>query len=254
VWYSDSIEVKLEAFKKHENVILVYCDVETFGELATVIRKEIYKVNSRVRFRYRPFHALKFLLEDNIIPSFSTTMIRNRFQDINFSERHSAWLDWWIWTQISLEGDFYFIPEKKTRWRVYAKSNNSKFMGNLNNKLIYKESFYKDLEDMVYKKLKIEDIEDNAAEIYKLYRDKSKKFRNMHHEQLVLSHRIDITNKIINLMNLENQIHKENQPREGETIIKIRHLNFLKLTSIFAPYFLMTFIIRRIYKFFNNLF
>ena len=58
---------------------------------------------------------------------------RSALKDVDFSARgHQAWLDWWVWGQLSTKGKFLFVPEKATRWRLHPDSNNQRFVDSVN--------------------------------------------------------------------------------------------------------------------------
>lgn len=69
---------------------------------------------------YRPNSA--FVLR-NRIPTFSCAMIRTDFfRTLSFDSPIDRWLDWWIWTQLAFQTDFYFVPQQLTHWRIHATS------------------------------------------------------------------------------------------------------------------------------------
>jgi len=134
IWREDSLAVKIKPFGKHNDIALVYTDVEIFGEPGSWIEKNkewlkhfrhINRENS-----YRPFNAKK-ILNGNFINSFSAVMVkRNSLNNLNFSvpKKYEMWLDLWLWGQLSLKGKFFYIPELQTKWRLHKESYNYKYM------------------------------------------------------------------------------------------------------------------------------
>ena len=156
VWLYDSLAIKINVFEKHQHVDLVYCGVHTFGDPEMARQKNEYLKSFSSFETYKPFKAFNYLSLNNLIPTFSTAMIRNKFKNLNFPHKHIPWTDWWIWTQISLKGYFYFIPLKKTKWRVYPESYNSRFTKSLDSLDDYYEEYKNDLFELTKNYFKID--------------------------------------------------------------------------------------------------
>ena len=126
VWHPDYLSSKIPIFEKHKDIILVYNNVEMFGEKDVINKKKkqldylFYGVEIK---KDAPFHAFKFLLNHNYIPTFSCFVLRREaLIELNITEKYNAWFDWWILAQISLKGKFYLQSEKLTKWRIHEKS------------------------------------------------------------------------------------------------------------------------------------
>lgn len=137
MWYEDSLAVKADILEKHKDVIVVYTDIELLGDSGPKINnvkkaiRKLRKINNINK--NKPFYALELLMV-NIIPTFSAAMARKGiFDGLNFSKEYEAWLDWWLWGQLSVKGKFYYIPGRKTKWRVHEKSNNTRYQLRINN-------------------------------------------------------------------------------------------------------------------------
>ena len=87
IWSQDSLESKIKIFKKHDNVVLVYSNVQPFGDLTAILKKKLWLAGIRQAPSNQPFYAVHRLMKDNIIPTFSATMIRNPVFDIIFPEK-----------------------------------------------------------------------------------------------------------------------------------------------------------------------
>jgi len=126
IWYPDYLSSKIPIFEKHKDVILVYNDVEMFGD-EKLVSKKIKELNYIFENKdipiKKPFNEFKFLLTYNSIFTFSCFVVRSRiFEKIDFTDNYGGWLDWWLLAQLSILGSFYFQPLKLTKWRIHKKS------------------------------------------------------------------------------------------------------------------------------------
>lgn len=73
------------------------------------------------------FSPERALLFQNPVPTFSCLMARTDvLRKCDFRSPVPRWLDWWLWLQIARQGNFAYIPEALTVWRIHSKSYNSK--------------------------------------------------------------------------------------------------------------------------------
>jgi len=129
IWkHSDYLSSKINIFKRHKDVILVYNDVEVFGSNKIIkdrmgTRDHIDEANKKNK--ERPFFAFEYLSVFNCVYTFSCFVVRAELlkNHVDISDRlFGPWLDWWILGQLSVQGKFYFQSEKKTKWRFHDKS------------------------------------------------------------------------------------------------------------------------------------
>ncbi len=86
----------------------------------------------------KPFYAFSYLMEKNLTLTCSAFMIRKKnLEGLDFDSPYDAWFDWWLLSQLSLRGRFYWIPEKATFWRKGAASYLNLFNRNID---LYRES------------------------------------------------------------------------------------------------------------------
>ena len=125
IWKSDYLSSKIPIFDKYAEVGLVYNNVEMFGSNKLINLKKSYveKYLDEFEIRNKPFIGVKYFLDRNNILSFSSFVIRREMiKNIEISNKYGAWFDWYLLAQLSLNGKFYFQPEKKTLWRIHEKS------------------------------------------------------------------------------------------------------------------------------------
>lgn len=66
-------------------------------------------------------------LYENQIPTFSCVLAkRELFKNVNFDSPVQKWLDWWIWSQLSMNCRFGYCDSICTFWRIHKGSYNSK--------------------------------------------------------------------------------------------------------------------------------
>ena len=126
--HSDYLSSKIDIFKRHKDVILVYNDVEVFGSNKIIkdrMRCMVHIDEVNKKNKERPFFAFEYLSVFNCVYTFSCFVVRaellKNHVDISNNIREH-WLDWWILGQLSVQGKFYFQSEKKTKWRLHEKS------------------------------------------------------------------------------------------------------------------------------------
>lgn len=67
------------------------------------------------------------ILKENLIPTFSCAMVkRELLLACDFNTPVTAWLDWFLWSQIFQKTGGVFIDIPLTRWRLHNTSQNSK--------------------------------------------------------------------------------------------------------------------------------
>ena len=127
-WYPDCLEGRLIVMQKYANVILVYNDVEFIGSCRERIKNRKKEVDRFMLasnfFRMKPFQSLSFA-HHNFILTFSAVMVRRAYtQNLSIfpPKGFEPWVDWWLWGQIALRGDFFFLTYRTTRWRIHGAS------------------------------------------------------------------------------------------------------------------------------------
>jgi len=128
IWaHSDYLSSKIDIFKRHKDVILVHNDVQPFGNRAEDKKNIIREDRKIYKIKERPFYAFKYLSVWNYVYTFSCFVVRAELlkNHVKISNKFSdVWLDWWVLGQLSVQGKFFFQPEKKTKWRIHDKSYN----------------------------------------------------------------------------------------------------------------------------------
>lgn len=129
---SDYLEKKTAIAQKYPKVNLIFNDSEFFGD-----EKRVYDFNgvlekTRYILRTKTYPAKMFydFYHSNKIFTFSEVMAKKEdLLKIDFNPNLDYLLDWHLWIQMAYLGDFYYINEKLTYWRLHTNSyiNSSKY-------------------------------------------------------------------------------------------------------------------------------
>lgn len=124
-WEFDCLRERMNVLERHPNINLIFNDVDPFGDQKEVDRIVNYKEQQRNTFGGIRWPANVFLLFyiSNIVPTLSAVMVRrSALNACNFDSPISPWLDWWLYFQVSLSGDLYFLNRPLTHWRRHTQS------------------------------------------------------------------------------------------------------------------------------------
>ncbi len=141
IWEINNLEKKVFYFHKFQSCSLVYSDLDLIGKKEDILSKyKDYLAYSRYIGRKqfgKEFDAMKYLKERNPIISFSNIAIRaNVVPLIRLSKEFEIWSDWVVSIYASRKGKFFYIPEKLFKWRIHKESANTKYMKDLNPKVL----------------------------------------------------------------------------------------------------------------------
>jgi glycosyltransferase involved in cell wall biosynthesis len=120
-WWEDNyLESKIKIIKKYPEVKFVFNDVDMFSDSDTDLtwfynyfkwQKEIL---SNVKM---PSCFSKYFAEKNFIPTFSCVLVcKELLLGSNFDTPIDSLIDFWLWTQISMKTEFFYINKKLTHW------------------------------------------------------------------------------------------------------------------------------------------
>lgn len=130
-WHPENIGRKVAILEREKEVVVVSDRPEMFGDPFLVRAQKVkftWKNFPNNEVSNRSFYAFKYLMRYNFVQTFSAFMVRREaFEGIDFSPRHSAWLDWWLLSQLSVRGKFFYIPESYVYWRVHDRNYNKTY-------------------------------------------------------------------------------------------------------------------------------
>ena len=123
-WAKNYLEEKTAFIENHPETVLVYNDIECFGYETRVSNtkpyfEKIHKIweNSETQDMFNYFGT------NNYIPTFSCVMCKKEtLLTCDLNPQCKPLLDYWIWWQMAEKGDFGFVKQKLTHWRMHKKS------------------------------------------------------------------------------------------------------------------------------------
>lgn len=128
----DYMSKKVKIAEQNKDVNLIFNDCEFFGDDNRVRDFNIALNKTRTILSNRTYPRDMFydFYLSNKIFTFSCVMAkRDDLFKIDYNANLDYLLDWWMWIQLAGLGQFYYMPEKLTRWRLHSSSyiNNSKY-------------------------------------------------------------------------------------------------------------------------------
>jgi len=125
LWREDCLEKRIGVLGKFHEINFIYNDVEPFGDEGAVNITINYKNKyfPMVNNIHTPFNPLYSFYIVNLVPTLSSTFIKKEIlEKCDMNSPIKPLLDWWLYFQISVKNDFYFIKEPLTKWRRHNKS------------------------------------------------------------------------------------------------------------------------------------
>ncbi len=140
----ECLEEKIKVAEKNPEIGFIFSDLETFGEVNTKIDKNYLYEAMKQKYKKTCIDMSIDLLKQNWISTFSIVMLKKSLLDnCNYDTPIQAFLDRWIWIQVSQKTKFYYLDKKLTMWRIHSKSFLNNFKCDMNKFDIEIEQFYK---------------------------------------------------------------------------------------------------------------
>lgn len=140
----ECLEEKIKVAEKNPEIGFIFSDLETFGEVNTKIDKNNLYEAMKQKYKKTCIDMSIDLLKQNWISTFSIVMLKKSLLDnCNYDTPIQAFLDRWIWIQVSQKTKFYYLDKKLTMWRIHSKSFLNNFKCDMNKFDIEIEQFYK---------------------------------------------------------------------------------------------------------------
>lgn len=135
LWMPNCLQKKADVIKNYPNIALVFNDVETFGEASANREKNelLFKKSAEyLKNKEYPRNMFYDLGVMNRILTFSTVIVKKEeLMKCDFDTPIDKFLDWWLFIHLARNNQFYYIPEKLTKWRIhtasYINKKNEKF-------------------------------------------------------------------------------------------------------------------------------
>ena len=124
LWLPECLARRRAIAEKYHPAIIAN-DVELFGDEKRIREYDAYfrRRARRLRKFSRPRSIFRQLLGENDIPTFSGVMIRRDvLLKCSFENVYDPWLDRFLYLQAARQGDFCYLPEVLSRWRMHPES------------------------------------------------------------------------------------------------------------------------------------
>lgn len=122
---SNYIEEKLKIINSYPQIKFIYNDINMFGDAEKIEEynkyfNKLYKQLKKVKF---PAKVTKLFKKRNIVPTFSCVMAKKElFLMLDWNCSVPKYIDYFLWSQIAYNNEFYFIKKKLTNWRMHKNS------------------------------------------------------------------------------------------------------------------------------------
>jgi len=158
VWFPENLARKIAVLDHHPDVAVVHSGVEMFGDdglIQSLDEKYRWRKFLNSEIANRPFCAFTHLMRYNFLLTFSSFVTRRRLvEKADFSAKHKAWFDWWLLAQLSLQGKFFYLPERLLKWRVHGKSYNllySRSIDDFREGVLFTEAIHRHMKETLRK-------------------------------------------------------------------------------------------------------
>ena len=119
------LETKLKIIDKHPDVKFIFNDVNMFGDRSRIQEyKKHFIIAKGILSQYSyPTNLIKYFIRINIVPTFSVVMLKKEIlKDIDYNVKFKPILDWYLWAQLAVDNNFYYVDKKLTNWRMHNNS------------------------------------------------------------------------------------------------------------------------------------
>lgn len=118
-WERTNLQEKTAVLDREPGVGLVYSNVTLEADEAVRASKRFYLRAVMSVPHSRPFDPSAYLAARNLIPTFSSVVMRRELADgfVYPPERFQTWLDWFLWNHAGSRTLFFFCPERLVVWR-----------------------------------------------------------------------------------------------------------------------------------------
>lgn len=122
------IEEKVKVIQKYPYIKFIFNDVNLFGDEEGIEIFKNYLNRSRKALQNLTFPAniANLFIKYNPVPTFSAVMVKKAsLENLNFNSFIPQWVDYYLWSQLAANNDFYYINKKLTNFRIHKYSYNT---------------------------------------------------------------------------------------------------------------------------------
>ena len=124
-WFKNCLPERVKILKQYPQLSFLFNEIKAFGDSESV--KEILKYQKErnaifERWTWPTSVVLPFFLM-NVVPTFSCVTIKKSIlNECDFNTPVAPWLNWWLYFQIALKNEFYFLDVVLTEFRRHPRS------------------------------------------------------------------------------------------------------------------------------------
>lgn len=121
-WHKDYLLEKVNLIHKYADANVIINDVQLFGEEEKVKRVNSTVVSLKAVFKQtKTYISPEEFRKQNWILTFSCVMLSKKIlKKCDFlNVTRNANLDWWLWRQVCLDNNIFFVDKKLTFWRMH---------------------------------------------------------------------------------------------------------------------------------------
>lgn len=121
------LEEKLIVLRKYPDAAVIFNKIFPFGDEQQVNCMKKYLKNTIPLIKLKEFKYVE-LLHNNIIPTFSCTMVKKEIlENINFDFKVAKCFDWYLWNYIMYSGEqMVYLDKELTNFRMHKQSMSCK--------------------------------------------------------------------------------------------------------------------------------
>ncbi len=140
-WFKNCLLERIKILKQYPQLSFLFNEIKPFGDSEGV--KEILRHQERRNALFTEWTwpnsvVLPFFLM-NVVPTFSCVTIKKSvLNECDFNTPVAPWLDWWLYFQIALKNEFYFLDVVLTEFRRHSCS----YIAQSSSKIRSQEKFF----------------------------------------------------------------------------------------------------------------
>lgn len=123
LWTEDNLQKKSEIIAQNPDAVMIFNDVLLFGAEDKLKERVFEQSAEYLKKKTYPRNLFYDISLFNRILTFSTVLVnKEKLLQCGFNTPEDRILDWWLFLHLARHNDFYYIPEKLTKWRLHRDS------------------------------------------------------------------------------------------------------------------------------------
>ncbi len=140
-WLENCLLERVNILKQYPKLSFLFNEIKPFGDASSVTEMLKHQKERNTLFQgwiWPTSVVLPFFLM-NVVPTFSCVTIKKSvLNECDFNTPVAPWLDWWLYFQIALKNEFYFLDVVLTEFRRHPRS----YIAQSNSQISSKENIF----------------------------------------------------------------------------------------------------------------